>query len=117
MLSQPTQYWLDKQREVPIITLWPAPNEQTRFWNMVAYIQQEIMDVGTMRQEIEVRKSDYLAIVTRVAADIAVGDKGVDINLIPILEARAAQEWKDLWDGESDDSPTSLTPNISPYTR
>lgn len=116
MLSQPTQYWLDKQRAKPVITLWPAPNQQTQYWNLVAYLQMQIMDVGTMREEIECRKSDYLAIVERLAADLAVADKGVDINLIPTLEARSAASWRDMWDGESDDAPATLVPNISPYT-
>lgn len=116
MLSQPTQYWLDKQRDLPLIMLWPSPNEQTRFWNLVAYVQRQIMDVGTMRQEIECRKSDYLAIVQRLAADLAIGDKGVDLALIPILQAESDVTWAALWDGESDDAPTMLTPNIGVYT-
>jgi hypothetical protein len=116
MLSQPTQYWLNKERALPLITLWPAPNEQSKLWNLVAYVQRQIMDVGTMRQEIECRKSDYLAIVLRLSADLAVCDKGVDINLIPILEEQAERAWTALWDGESDDAPTMLTPNIGVYT-
>jgi hypothetical protein len=117
MLSQPTQYWLDRQRDVPIITLWPAPNEQTRFWNLTAYLLMQIMDVGSMRQEIQCRKSDYLAIVERLAADLVVVDKGADVELIPVLEARSKISWTDLWDGESDDSPTQLVPNIGVYTK
>lgn len=115
-LSQPTQYWLNRQRDVPLITLWPAPNEQTKLWNLTAYIQRQIMDVGSMRQEIECRNGDYLAIVERLAADLVVQDKGAPLELIPILEGKSNVSWAALWDGESDDAPTMLTPNIQPYT-
>lgn len=116
MQSQPTQFWLDRQRAKPVITLWPAPNEQSRFWALTAYIQRQIQDVGTMRQEIECRKSDYLAVVERLAADLAVTDKAVALDLIPILEARSNLSWAALMDGESDDASATLTPNIAPYT-
>lgn len=116
-LSQPTQYWLDKQRVVPVITLWPCPNEQTRYWNLVGYLQRQIQDVGSLVQEVEVRQSDYLAIMARLAADIGLQDKEVNPDWAQVLAVEADREWKDLWDGESDDAPTSLVPNIAPYTR
>lgn len=116
-LSQPTQYWLDKQRAFPVLMVWPAPNEQTRYWNLVGYLQRQIQDVGSLTQEVEVRQSDYLAIMARLAADIALQDKEVQPDWAQILAVEADREWKDLWDGESDDAPTSLVPNIGPYTR
>lgn len=116
-LSQPTQYWLNKQREFPIITLWPAPNEQTRYWTLVGYLQRQIQDVGSLVQEIEVRQSDYLAIMAQLAADIAIQDKEVDKEWALTLVEAAKPEWAAMIDGESDDAPATLTPNIAPYTR
>jgi hypothetical protein len=116
-LSQPTQYWLDKQRAFPVITLWPAPNESTRFWNLVGYLQRTIQDVGSLVQDIEVRQSDYLAIMARLAADIALSDKRVDKDWVAVLQTEADREWRDMWDGESDDAPVNIAPNIGPYTR
>jgi hypothetical protein len=117
LLSQPTQYWFDRQRTQPIITLWPAVSQQCVFWNLVAYLHRQIQDVGTMAQEIELRQSDYLAVMARLAADLALVDPEVtDPNLIQLIMGEALNEWRDMWDGESDDAPTSLTPNIRPYT-
>jgi hypothetical protein len=115
--SQPSQYWFDRQREQPIITLWPTPNEQSRLWNLVGYLHRQIEDVGTMVQEIELRQSDYLAVMARLAADLALADPEVtDPNLITLILNQADTEGRDMWDGESDDSPTTITPNIRPYT-
>lgn len=115
--SQPTQYWLDKQLALPVITLWPAPNLQTRYWTLTGYLQRQIQDVGSLIQEVEVRQSDKLAIMARLAADIALQDKEVDPDWAQVLATEADREWRDLWDGESDDAPAMLLPNISPYTR
>lgn len=116
-LSQPTQYWLDRQRTSPVITLWPCPNEQTRYWTLTGYLQRYIQDVGSLTQEVEVRQGDYLAIMARLAADFAMQSKEVDPEWTRFLVEQAKEECGDLWDGESDDAPTSLLPNIAPYTR
>lgn len=115
--GQPTEYWLNKERAKPVITLWPAPGDIAKLWNLVGYLQRQVMDVGTMAQEIECRQSDYLAIVARLAGDIALSDRDVDKDWVPLVLEQAEKEWKDLWDGESDDAPTMLTPNIGVYTR
>lgn len=116
--SQPTQYWFDRQRVQPVLTIWPAPNSSTKLWNLVAYLHRQIQDVGTMVQEIEVRQSAYLGFVKALAGDLAQVDKEVkDGNLIMRLLGDGAKAWQDLWDGESDDAPTMLTPNIGVYTR
>jgi hypothetical protein len=115
--SQPTQYWFDRQRSQPVITLWPAVNDQSKLWNLVAYLHRQIQDVGTMAQELELRQSDYLAVMARLAGDIALIDEEVNPALVPQIMAEADREWRDMWDGESDDAPSSIYPNIGPYTR
>lgn len=117
LLSQPTQYWFDRQRTQPVITLWPAPNDQSKLWNLVAYLHRQIQDVGTMAQEIELRQSDYMAVMARLAGDIAMIDEEVPPALVGAIVGEADKEWKDMWDGESDTAPTTLVPNIGPYTR
>lgn len=114
--SQPSQFWFDRQRTQPVITLWPAPNDQSKLWNLVAYIHRQIQDVGTMAQEVELRQSDYMAVMARLAGDIAMIDEEVNPALVGAILAEADREWKDMWDGESDSAPTSISPNIRPYT-
>lgn len=113
--GQPTQYWLQQDRDVPLIQLWSNPNEQCRFWNLSAYLLYRIQDIGTMIQEIQVRRSDYLALVLKLATYLKIVDPEAkpDPDLVPTAEAA----WKDMWDGESDKAPTTLLPNIRPYTR
>lgn len=115
--GQPTSYWFDRQRSQPVITLWPSPGDIAKLWNLVVYMHRQVQDVGSLSQELELRQSAYLAVVFKLAADIAPEDKEVDVNLIPILVEQGKEAWDDFMDGESDDAPTTLTPNIGVYTR
>jgi hypothetical protein len=117
-LGQPTQFWYDKQRVEPIITLWPAPGEITKYWSLTAYVHRQIEDVGSMVQQIEVRNSWYLGLTARLAGDLALVDKEVkDQNLIQTVMMEAEKEWNKAMSFESDMAPAMLTPNIRPYTR
>jgi hypothetical protein len=114
-LGQPTSYWLNKQRTQQIVTMWPGPGEISRFWNLVAYLQYQVQDVGTMAQEIQFRQSAYRALVLNLGFDLSLVDKEAKPD--PNLPIEAASAWSDMWDGESDTSSTMLTPNIGVYTR
>jgi len=116
-LGRPVQYWYDKQRTQPIITVWPSPGAEFTFFQLVCYVHRYIQDIGTMTQEIEVPQSWYLAIIARLKADIAVTDEEVDPNLVASLDAVGEREWRAAWDGQSDGSPIQLLPNIGPYTK
>jgi len=116
-LGRPVQYWYDKQRTQPIITVWPSPGAEFTFFQLVCYVHRYIQDIGTMTQEIEVPQSWYLAIIARLKADIAVTDEEVDPNLVASLDAIGEREWRAAWDGQSDGSPIQLLPNIGPYTK
>lgn len=116
-LSRPTQFWFDRTREQPILTLWPSPNEQCRFWNLVVYTHREVQDVGSLTQELEVPQRWFLPVISRIAGDLAFEDKEVDPEWALTVMAAATADWREAWDGESDSAPTQMVPGIGVYTR
>lgn len=116
-LGRPVQYWYDKQLVEPLITLWPAPNSEFTFYQLVCYINQQIQDVGTMYQSIAVPQRWYLALIARLKGDIATTDEEVDPALVGTLDSIAEREWNRAWDGETDGSNVQLAPGIGGYTR
>lgn len=116
-LGRPVQYWYDKQRTQPIVTLWPSPDLQFTFYQLICYIHRYVQDVGTLAQEIEVPQSWYFALVARLKGDIALQDEEVDPGLVGTLDAVGDKLWREAWDGQSDGSPTYIFPNIGPYTK
>jgi hypothetical protein len=75
------------------------------------------MDVGTLQQELEIPQRWYEAIVSKLASKLALETDAVDMNLIPLLDAKAEQALRAAWDGDNDGSPITITPAIGCYTR
>lgn len=115
--GRPTQYWWDKTRLDPIISIWPNVEFQFTFAQLTCFIQRHIEDVGTMTQDLEIPQRWYMAIVTNLAEQLGMEIKEVDPALIPMLKSKAKFELDAAWAGESDGSTWYLRPNISPYTR
>jgi hypothetical protein len=115
--DRPLQYWFDRQVNNPIMHMWPVPNEAATVCQIVVWRQRYIMDVGTMTQEIEVPQRWLEAIVSGLAAQMALELVEVDVNLIPILDQKAAISLNIAQMEERDNSPMMIAPNISPYTR
>ena len=51
-----------------------------------------------------------------LAAKVAAETPAVDVNLIPVLEQRAAMTVQRAWDGDNDGSPIQINPGIRAYT-
>jgi hypothetical protein len=115
--NRPLQFWLDRQAQSPVLNLWPVPNAQATVYQVVAYVQRHIMDVGTMAQQVEVPQRWYEALVSMLAAKMAMEMVEVDPQMIPILDAKAAQALAVAQAEERDNSPMMIAPNISMYTR
>ena len=115
--GRPLQYWLNRQREYPIMNVWQVPNGDFTFAQIVCYVKRYIMDVGTMTQEIEVPQRWYDAIVYCLASKLAEELPSVDPQMLPILDQKRLRALKEAEDEERDNSPIYFTPNIAIYTR
>ncbi|MEN9418436.1 MAG: hypothetical protein RI988_2056 [Pseudomonadota bacterium] len=115
--NRPLQFWLDRQAQSPVLNLWPVPNAQATTSQVVTWVQRYIMDVGTMSQQVEVPQRWYEALVAMLAAKMAMEMMGVDPQIIPMLDAKAAQALAVAQAEERDNSPIMIAPNISMYTR
>jgi hypothetical protein len=115
--NRPLQFWYDRQVNQPIMRLWPVPNSAAETSQIVVWAQRYIMDVGTMTQEVEVPQRWYEAIVSMLAAKLALEYMEVDPQMIPILDQKAERALYIAQQEERDNSPVNILPNISPYTR
>ncbi len=115
--NRPLQYWFDRQTPQPVMRLWPVPNSAAETSQIVLWRHRQIMDVGTMTQELEVPQRWYEAIVSMLAAKLAMEYVEVDGGLAPMLDAKAQQALYQAQQEERDNSPINIAPNIGPYTR
>lgn len=115
--NRPLQYWFDRQTPQPQMHLWPVPNAAAEVMQIVLWRHRHIMDVGTMTQEIEVPQRWYEAIVSMLAAKLAMEYVEVDAGMISMLDAKAQQALYIAQQEERDNSPLNIAPSIGAYTR
>ena len=115
--GRPLQFWLDRQLVAPVMRLWPTPNQQAEFAQMVSWRQRHIMDVGSLTQTIEVPQRWVDAIAWNLAARLCFEIQEVDIAMADRLKPIADERMALAFGEERDNSPFQMYPNISPYTR
>ena len=115
--GRPVQYWLDIQRDNPVIRIWPAVQLQYTFYQLVLTRKRYLMDVGTLTETLDLPQRWFEAVVCELAARLAMEIQEVNVELIPVLRGSADGAMTTAWNGEGDSSPTFFRVNLSPYTR
>jgi hypothetical protein len=114
--GRPVQFWYDKQIPNPILTLWPSPQLEFTFNQIVTYSQRYPQDVGTLTDIIEVPQRWYLPIICELADHLMseIPEAQADPMKVSMI---AAKQMQAAWDGESDGGPMRIVPQIRAYTR
>jgi len=99
------------------MNVWPAPNAAAEHMQLIVWRSRHIMDVGTLAQEIEVPQRWMEAIVSGLAARVALETPVVDVSLLPMLENKASISLSAALSGDNSGAPTFFQPTIGPYTR
>ena len=115
--GRPTNFWFQRNLPDPVINLWPAPFLQAEGAQLILWRHRAIMDTQNLRQQVEVPNRWLEAIINGLAARVAGETPSVDMNLIPMLEQKAAISMQRAWDGDNDGSPTYIQPSIGMYTK
>jgi len=116
-LGRPLQFWFDRQRDIPVMRLWPIPNTTAQTQQIVTWRHRYIQDVGTMTQNLDVPQRWFDAIVAMLASKLAEEIPEVDAGLMPILEVKAEKALAQAESEERDNSPIYWQPMLSVYTR
>lgn len=112
--SDPLQFWLDRQRDAPVMYVWPAPGNRSRAIEL--YVKRQIYDPGNMDGNIDVPLRWYDAVIYGLAARLAGKQPGqIDQARITYLEAKAAASLNEALNEETDNSSINLL-DLSAYT-
>jgi hypothetical protein len=113
--NQPFQFWFDRTIPQPSIYLWPTPSDP--FVQITVWCHNQIEDVGSLQDSLQIPQRWYEAIVMTLAHRMALELPGVQAERITYLEKMADKFFFDAEQEERDKSPIYLAPNISVYTR
>ena len=114
--GRPSSYYYQRDLPKPIVRIWPAPFVAAEQAQLILWRHRQIMDTNNLQQEVEVPQRWLEAIINGLAAKVAAETPSVDINLVPMLEQRAAASVQRAWDGDNDGSPIQINPGIGVYT-
>ena len=67
--SRPTEIYIDRQRDAPVITLWPVPEDNT--YTLVYWIMRRIQDVGAYTNTLDAPERFLPAMAAGLAYYIA----------------------------------------------
>lgn len=115
--GRPATYWFQRDIAQPVMNLWPAPDSTAQAAQLVVWRQRHVMDVGNLRNDIEVPQRWLDAIVWLLAYHVALETPAVDASLLPLLKGQADEAKMRAYDGDSDGSPTMIQVQIGAYTR
>lgn len=115
--GRPSNFWYQRDIPQPVLHLWPAAYEAAENAQLILWRERHIMDVGTLRQDIEVPQRWLEAIVSKLAEKLALETPEVDANLVPVLAQKAMMAEQLARDGDGDGSPTFYQPYIGVYTK
>lgn len=115
--GRPNSYYFQRNLANPAVNLWPAPFAAAEDAQLVLWRHRQIMDTENLQQEVEVPARWLEAIITNLAAKVGIETPQVDVQVIALLEQKAAITLQKAWDGDGDGSPTQINPGIGCYTR
>jgi hypothetical protein len=116
-LGRPLQFWLDRQRDVPIMRIWPVTDTGSMFGQFIVWRQRHIMDVGALTDTLDIPQRWYEAVVWQLSWRLAQELPELNPNLLGSIKGTADEALRLAQDEERDNSPIYFAPNISPYTR
>lgn len=113
--NQPYQFWFDRTIPVPKLYLWPTPSDP--FVQVTVWYSRQIMDVGSMTNELEIPQRWYEAVQMMLSHRMSLELPAVDIGRIQYLEGQAEKYLFEAEQEERDKSPIYFAPGIGVYTR
>jgi hypothetical protein len=113
--NQPYQFWFNRTIPNPTINLWPTPSDP--FIQMTVWYSRQIMDVGSLTDELEIPERWYEATVMMLAHRMSLELPAVGMDKVAYLEKMADKYLYEAEQEERDKSPIYFAPNIGVYTR
>lgn len=112
----PVQFYIDRQRDAPVMYLWPIPNASDTMilpYNGV----RRIRDFTSYSGLVDAPPRFIQALISQLAFDMSYERKDVDAQLRAELRAQAKEDWDVATAEDRDRSALTIAPDLSSYVR
>jgi len=108
--GRPTQFWIDRQRDAPVIYLYPTPENSTDVLRFYKMVRADDIDAAVNNADVPYR---FLpALTSGLAYHLAVKRNP---QMVPMLKQLYEEEMFRAEQGDRDDTNMRLVPNLRGY--
>lgn len=108
--GRPTQYWLDRQRDAPVINLYPTPENSTDVLRFYKMVRADDIDAAVNNADVPYR---FLpALTSGLAYHLAVKRNP---QMVPMLKQLYDEEMFRAEQNDRDDTNMRIVPNLRGY--
>lgn len=110
--GRPFQWWLDRQRQAPLLYLYPAPDQvYTLFYTKI----RRLKDVARFDNEIDLPARFLPAIISGMAYFMGRERPQIDEQKLLRLKQEYEAEWSEAAAEDKERAPLTMTPDFSCY--
>lgn len=113
--GRPSQYWLDRQRRVPVMRLWPATGSGYAYSYMQAARQAHLQQINLMMNDVDVPYTWYEFFVAEWAARICEQFEEAKKDRLAELQTAALGKRVLAASEDRDASPITIKPFLNGY--
>lgn len=110
--GRPTMYWVDLQRDAPVLNLWPAPDATWALASLKYWRKRYIMDVGAYTATLDIPQGWHDAVIADLAARLALETPEVEAGLVGPLRQIADNALILAQRHNTDAAPLRILPRI-----
>jgi hypothetical protein len=110
--GRPNSFWIDFQRDTPVMRIWPVPNAAAAAGSITYWRKRYIMDVGSFTATLDIPQGWHDAIISDLAARLAIETPEVDVNLAGQLRMIAENALLLAQRHNTNSAPLRITPRI-----
>ncbi|MFZ5784019.1 MAG: hypothetical protein ACOY4R_27795 [Pseudomonadota bacterium] len=113
----PWNWYQDRQLQTPVLYIWPMPNDQAKYYQLVCWRRRYLDQVTALTQSMDLSRRWYEAITASLARRLCRSLREADFSRYQILAGEEREAIALAAGEERDPSPMRFDPGLSVYTR
>lgn len=111
----PWNYYQQRDLDTPLLYVWPMPNEQAKYYQLVAWRRRYLDQVTGMTQTLDVSRRWNEAVTATMARRLCRSLPEADMNRYAMLQAEEATAMALAIGEERDPAPIRYNPGLAVY--
>lgn len=113
----PWNYYQQRDLDTPVLYVWPMPNDQAKYYQLICWRRRYLDQVTSMTQTLDVSRRWNEALTATMARRLCLMLPEADMNRYQVLQNGETQALALAAGEERDPAPIRYNPGLGVYTR